>query len=201
MKFAIGVAADQTLVGVAVVGRPVARHLDDRATLEFTRSCTDGTRNANSMLYAAAWRVARELGYWRLITYTEAGESGASLRAAGLRPVVHRRGHRGWNRPSRPRTDPVRPVARTRWELTRATRTPTIRGVPKDRWLDDPSTVSRPRRQPSSPAGTHALASAGTGGRAVQPIDAQGQTNPAGRPRDTRRTSPCMSARAVDTVS
>ena len=129
MKFALGVAADQKLVGVAVVGRPVARHLDDKATLEVTCSCTDGTRNANSMLYAAAWRITRELGYWRLVTYTEAGESGASLRAAGFHPAVHRRAHRGWNRPSRPRTTSPRPVARTRWELTRSTGTRPGRSV------------------------------------------------------------------------
>lgn len=53
-KFAVGVAADDQLVGVAVVGRPVARHFDDGATLEVTRSCTDGTKNANSMLYGAS---------------------------------------------------------------------------------------------------------------------------------------------------
>lgn len=124
MKFVLGVAADDKLVGVAVVGRPVARHLDDKATLEVTRTCTDGTRNANSLLYATAWRITRELGYTRLISYTEAGESGASLRAAGFRPVAHRRGHRGWNRPSRPRTDSARPVARTRWELRRSAGAP-----------------------------------------------------------------------------
>lgn len=124
MKFALGVADDDKLVGVAVVGRPIARHLDDKATLEVTRTCTDGTRNANSLLYATAWRITRELGYTRLITYTEAGESGASLRAAGFRPVSHRRGHRGWNRPSRPRTDTARPVPRTRWELMRSAGAP-----------------------------------------------------------------------------
>jgi hypothetical protein len=56
MKFTLGVA---TLVGVAVVGRPIARHLDDGLTAEVTRTCTDGTPNANSALYGAAWRAAR----------------------------------------------------------------------------------------------------------------------------------------------
>jgi hypothetical protein len=36
-KFSIGVAdPDDVLVGVAIVGRPVARHLDDGLTLEVT---------------------------------------------------------------------------------------------------------------------------------------------------------------------
>ncbi|GLI00644.1 XF1762 family protein [Phytohabitans aurantiacus] len=59
------------LVGVAIVGRPVARHLDDGLTLEVTRVATDGHRNACSLLYAAAWHAAKALGYRRLITYTQ----------------------------------------------------------------------------------------------------------------------------------
>lgn len=64
-------------------GRPVARALDDGRTIEVNRTCTDGTMHANSMLYAAAWRAAKAMGYLRSITYTQADESGASLRAAG----------------------------------------------------------------------------------------------------------------------
>ncbi|MEO3852768.1 XF1762 family protein [Streptomyces sp. B8F3] len=71
MKFALGVAADGHLVGAATIGRPLARHLDDGRTAEVTRTCTDGTTNANSALYGAAWRAARSLGYLRLITYTQ----------------------------------------------------------------------------------------------------------------------------------
>jgi hypothetical protein len=118
MKFAVGVAAGRVLVGVAVVGRPVARHLDDGKTLEVTRTCTDGTRNANSKLYGAAWRAARALGYQRLITYTEEGESGASLRAAGFRQTGHLAPHSGWDRPNRSRRPQDRAVTRTRWEQT-----------------------------------------------------------------------------------
>ena len=88
MKFCLGVTADGVLAGVATVGRPVARAYDDGYTLEVNRTCTNGTPNANSMLYGAAWRAARALGYRRLITYTQAGESGASLRAAGWRVVA-----------------------------------------------------------------------------------------------------------------
>lgn len=57
--FAVG-AADETgtLRAVAIVGRPVARHLDDGATLEVTRTASDGTPNANSLLYGASWRAS-----------------------------------------------------------------------------------------------------------------------------------------------
>jgi hypothetical protein len=67
-KFSIGVADGDVLVGVATVGRPVARHLDDGLTLEVTRVATDSTRNACSLLYAAAWQGAKALGYRRLVT-------------------------------------------------------------------------------------------------------------------------------------
>ena len=82
-KFSIGCMVGGALVGVAIVGRPVSRHLDNGLTLEVNRLCTDGTKNACSFLYAAAWRAARAMGYRKIITYTLASESGASLRAAG----------------------------------------------------------------------------------------------------------------------
>ncbi|MEV6236580.1 XF1762 family protein [Lentzea sp. NPDC051838] len=95
-----------------------APHLDDGWTIEVTRTCTTGTRNANSMLYAAAWRAARSMGYRRMITYTQSGESGASLRAAGFRAVVMLRPRRGWDSPCRPRVSHgVDNVGRTRWEI------------------------------------------------------------------------------------
>lgn len=115
-KFSIGVAQDELLVGVAIVGRPVARHLDDGRTLEVARTATDGTKNANSVLYGAAWRAAKALGYDRLVTYTMEGESGASLRGAGWRVLAHRRPRPGWNTPSRPReTRSPQNVQRTLW--------------------------------------------------------------------------------------
>jgi hypothetical protein len=117
-KYSIGIADERdVLVGVAVVGRPVARHLDDGLTLEVTRVATDGTPNACSALYAAAWQAARALGYRRLVTYTQHSESGASLRAAGWRVVAARPPAPGWSRPSRPRTDHgVDHIARLRWQ-------------------------------------------------------------------------------------
>jgi hypothetical protein len=119
-KFSIGVADDTgTLRGVAIVGRPVARHYDNGQTLEVNRTATDGTRNANSMLYGAAARAAFALGYTRLITYTQEGESGASLRGAGWQPIATRPPNNGWSVPSRPRDDrhPLG-IARTLWEAT-----------------------------------------------------------------------------------
>ena len=120
MVFAIGVA-DTTgvLRGVAIVGRPVARMFDNGQTLEITRTCTDGTANCNSMLYGAAWRAAKALGYTRLITYTQAGETGGSLRAAGWRVVAERPPTPGWDRPSRPRGElGTEGIPRTLWEAS-----------------------------------------------------------------------------------
>jgi len=115
-KFSLGVADGDTLIGVAMVGRPVARHFDDGLTLEVNRTATDGTHNANSMLYGAAWRAAKALGYGRLITYTQAGETGVSLRAAGWRIIATRPERRGWSTPSRPRDNRNANVQRTLWE-------------------------------------------------------------------------------------
>ena len=103
-KFSIGLAEDSEVVGVAVVGRPVARGFDDGLTLEVTRLCTDGTKNACSKLYSAAWRAAKALGYKRMITYTLSSERGSSLRGAGWQ-VIHEVRGRSWSCPTRPRVD------------------------------------------------------------------------------------------------
>ena len=117
--FSIGAADADELVGVAMVGRPVARGFDDGLTLEVNRACVADARNANSMLYGACARAAFALGYRRLITYTEAGESGASLRAAGWRIVAERPPHRGWDRPNRRREATGREhVQRFLWEAS-----------------------------------------------------------------------------------
>lgn len=118
-KFSIGVAdEDDVLRGVAIVGRPKPRHYDDGLTLEVNRTATDGTKNANSMLYGAAARATFALGYRRLITYTQEGESGASLRGAGWKVIAHRPPNKGWDMPSRPRED-KHPggIPRTLWEV------------------------------------------------------------------------------------
>src|ERR1700731_3260826 len=79
--FQIAVSNGKIINGVAVVGRPHARAQQDGFTACVTRLCTDGTPNACSMLYAASWRAARELGYRRLITYILNTEPGTSLHA------------------------------------------------------------------------------------------------------------------------
>ena len=116
-KFSVGLFDGERCVGVAVAGRPVARMLDDGLTLEVTRTCTDGTRNANSMLYGAIVRAATALGYRKCVTYTQHDESGASLRGAGWTAVQQMQPNAGWDRPSRQRSDiGSAGVARTRWE-------------------------------------------------------------------------------------
>lgn len=104
-KFSIAIA-DKTdaIRGVAIVGRPVARMLDDGWTLEVNRCCTDGVKNGCSMLYGRAWQVAKALGYRKLITYTFSEEGGASLRGAGWK-CIGERGGGNWNVKSRPRID------------------------------------------------------------------------------------------------
>lgn len=95
---------DGNLCGVAIVGRPVARRLDDGYTCEVTRLCTDGTENACSLLYAAAWRAAQAKGFRRILTYILDSETGASLKAAGWNYLGQTTG-KSWSVPSRPRTD------------------------------------------------------------------------------------------------
>lgn len=116
-KFSVAAAVGENVVGVAIVGRPVARGLDDAFTLEALRVCTDGTHNACSFLYAAAWRATRALGYRKLVTYTRADEPGVSLYAAGWR-VVGEVTARSWHTPTRPRVDRDERVPRLRWEAS-----------------------------------------------------------------------------------
>ena len=115
VKFSIGCAVDGKIVGVALVGRPVARFLDNGWTLEVNRSCTDGTKNANSFLYGAAWRAAKALGFKKLITYTLPSESSVTLKAAGW-TLIGEAGGGTWNRKSRPRVDLHPLQKKLKWE-------------------------------------------------------------------------------------
>lgn len=115
--FAVSCAVGERVCGVAIVGRPVARGLQDGWTAEVTRVATDGTRNACSFLYCACWRAARALGWRKLITYTLATESGASLRAAGW-SVVGQVSARSWHCASRPRVDRAPLQEKIRWEAS-----------------------------------------------------------------------------------
>ena len=119
-KFAVAASDLEGVVrGVAIIGRPIARRQDDGWTLEVNRCCTDGAKNACSMLYGAAWRAARALGYLRLITYTLSSEGGASLRGAGWRCLGQRKSNpRGWNMRGRPRVEMPDLGPKTLWEVS-----------------------------------------------------------------------------------
>lgn len=109
-KFSLGAVLGGAVVGVAIVSRPVARMRDDGSTLEVTRLCTDGTRNACSFLYGACAKAAFALGFKRIGTYVLASETGASVSAAGWRMIGETAGG-SWSRSDRPRVDthPLQP--------------------------------------------------------------------------------------------
>jgi len=117
-KFSIGATLGDNVVGVVIVGRPVSRHRDDGMTMEVTRLCTDGTRNACSFLYGAAAKATFALGYKRIGTYILKSEPGTSLSAAGWTLIGETPG-KSWSRPTRPRVDthPLEP--RFLFEVTR----------------------------------------------------------------------------------
>lgn len=104
-KFSIGLTDGDSLIGVIIAGRPVARHNDDGFTLEVTRCCVKPTyKNGCSKLYAAVCSIAREMGYKKVITYTLAGEQGSSLKASGFELLGVSRGG-SWNCKARKRID------------------------------------------------------------------------------------------------
>lgn len=117
-KFSIGVTDNGTLAGVCIVGRPVARARDDGETVEVTRLCTNGAKNACSILYAAAARSAFSIGYERIGTYILASENGVSLRAAGWE-MKHTVKGRSWSCESRPREDNHPLEDKVLWEKRR----------------------------------------------------------------------------------
>lgn len=114
-KFSIGCEAEGQLVGVAIVGRPVSRYLDDGLTLEVNRLCTTGERNVCSILYAAAARAAKAMGYRKIITYTLDSEPGTSLRAAGW-TCMGLAGGKRWTGNRCPAVDPCPPQMKLRYE-------------------------------------------------------------------------------------
>lgn len=115
-KFSIGAMKGDDLVGVAIVGRPRSRMLDNGYVFEVLRVCTLGERNACSLLYGASRRASLAMGYTRGVTYIRGDEDGASLKASGWWPteVVPAQ---EWSRPSRRRQDAeYEVVPRVRWE-------------------------------------------------------------------------------------
>lgn len=113
-KFRIGAVVDGKLVGVVQVGRPVSRNLDDGKTVEVVRLCTDGTKDVCSFLYAKAARIAKEMGYEKIITYILESENGISLKAAGWKQESVTKGGE-WNRKSRPRNTTAPTVPKKRY--------------------------------------------------------------------------------------
>lgn len=121
-RVAVGLRAGGGTLGVALIGRPVSREIQRKEplTAEITRHCVEeGNRNLASFLYGAAKRLGFSLGYTKLITYTLVTESGASLKAAGLKIVARVKG-RSWDCPSRRRTDKHPTVDKYRWEVMAA---------------------------------------------------------------------------------
>lgn len=116
-KFSIAAAVDGKIVGVAIVGRPVSRYLDNGRTLEVNRLCTNGYKNACSFLYSVAWRAAKNLGYKKLITYILASETGSSLKASGWKCVGECGGLR-WTGKRRPRVDLYPAQKKLRFEIS-----------------------------------------------------------------------------------
>jgi hypothetical protein len=102
--FSIGASFGDQIVGVVIVGRPVARMRDDGETVEVTRLCTDGQKDCCSFLYGAAARASFALGFKRIGTYILNSETGTSLRGAGWK-LIGERGGGSWSVPSRPRVD------------------------------------------------------------------------------------------------
>lgn len=114
-KFSIGCTENGELVGVAIVGRPVSRYLDNGLTLEVNRLCTTGSKDACSFLYAAAARAAKAMGYRKIITYTLDTEPGTSLRAAGW-VCAGIAGGKRWTGQRRPAVDLYPPQMKLRYE-------------------------------------------------------------------------------------
>ena len=103
-KFRIGCVDEKNeIVGVIQCARPVSRYLDDGLTIEVVRCCTNGTKNACSFLYSRAARIAKEMGYMRIITYILQSEDGTSLKASGWHIDKELCGGGSWDAPSRPR--------------------------------------------------------------------------------------------------
>lgn len=118
-KYAIGLEHEGELVGVAIVGRPVARLLHADGTAELLRLCTSSSapKGAGSKLYARARRIWQLMGGTRFVTYTLSRESGAVLRGAGVREPAATVRAEEWDRPSRRRTSqPVYGEPKLRWD-------------------------------------------------------------------------------------
>lgn len=128
-KLSLGLMKGEQLVGVGVLSRPIARALDTGLNAEITRTCTDGTPNANSQIYGALLKCAKAMGYHKVYTYTQAGESGSSLRAVGFIREADLAPRKNWADSSkgsinRDATYKTGGVARVRWVIIYPTNAP-----------------------------------------------------------------------------
>lgn len=114
-RFSLSLWDGDRLVGVCVCGRPVARKTNQKRVLEVTRLATDGTKNACSMLYAAAARIAKEAGYWKIQTFVLDSEPATTLRAAGWSFGGESAGGQ-WLHSSGPRRTDQPTCPKQRWE-------------------------------------------------------------------------------------
>lgn len=117
-RFAVGVKFNDELVGVAIVGNPVARELNKEGVAEVRRVCTNekAPKGTCSFLYTRCWRVWSVMGGRKLVTYTLQDEGGASLRGAGWAQEALLDGRDGWDTPSRPRINqPISQEPKIRW--------------------------------------------------------------------------------------
>ena len=120
-KFSVGAVYGEELVGVAIVGRPVARKLDDGFTTEITRVCVkdEAPKNTCSFLYGRCWRIWQQMGGLRMITYTLQSESGASLRASDWKILGETKNWnpgKGWTTRADREWQPVHSEKKYRWE-------------------------------------------------------------------------------------
>ncbi len=117
-RFSIGLLKDGILIGVGIVGRPVARMLDKKGTLEILRVCIiEGNQNANSIMYSRIKKISLLLGYTKIITYTLQSESQSSLKAIKAQIIAETK-PQSWNRINRPRNDQeIYFKPKYRWEL------------------------------------------------------------------------------------
>jgi tripartite-type tricarboxylate transporter receptor subunit TctC len=113
-RFSLGAEHDDKLCGVAICGRPVARAVNAKKTLEITRVATDGTKNACTFLLGAAVRVAREMGFSKVQTYILDSETGVSLKAAGFEKEADVVG-RQWEHTAGPRRTDQPTCNKERW--------------------------------------------------------------------------------------
>lgn len=116
-KFGCALVDADQMIGVGIAGRPVARHMDDGVTVEITRLCVRGDKNACSMLYGRLKRASKALGYVRAVTYTRIDEPGTSLRASGFK-LVRMVPAETWDRPGRRRIDKAEIIDRQLWEVS-----------------------------------------------------------------------------------